>query len=142
LLFKSLLFLSITQIFSKSFSVQDINTLPLVHLRPHIDSTPSVVNTGINMTFPPNADENAAVAWPEPQSPVVERDSLQAPPLPGAGIDRQNTTTSSIGKSGERRMGWKDFVNISISMAGAQIAWTLELGYGMSTNYPSMFKFV
>lgn len=27
-------------------------------------------------------------------------------------------------------MGWKDFVNISISMAGAQIAWTLELGYG------------
>lgn len=27
-------------------------------------------------------------------------------------------------------MGWRDFVNISISMAGAQIAWTLELGYG------------
>jgi solute carrier family 45 protein 1/2/4 len=85
------------------------------------------------MTFPPDADENTPVAWPDPASPVVERDSLQFhPPPPGADIARQDTTTSSIKKSGERRMGWKDFVNISISMAGAQIAWTLELGYGTS----------
>lgn len=79
------------------------------------------------MPFPPNADENAPVAWPEPVSPVVERDSLRPP---GQDPERQNTTTSSIRKTGEKRFGWKDFVNISISMAGAQIAWTLELGYG------------
>jgi len=98
-----------------------------------IDKAPSVVIAGIIMTFPPNADENAPVAWPEPHSPVVERENLLARPQPGADVDRQNTTASSLKKSGERRMGWRDFINISISMAGAQIAWTLELGYGIST---------
>jgi hypothetical protein len=132
-------FCQFAQIFSEIlFRSGYLHCHQLLHLRLHIDSTPSVVKTGITMTFPPNADENAAVAWPEPQSPIVERDSLRAPPPPGADIDRQNTTTSSIGKSGERRMGWKDFVNISISMAGAQIAWTLELGYGMLINYLSI----
>ncbi|KAG8823677.1 hypothetical protein FRC17_009261 [Serendipita sp. 399] len=80
------------------------------------------------MTFPPiNADENAQVPWPEPQSPVEVRQSIQ-PRQPGD-AERQ-ATTSSGKKSPERRMTWRDFVNISISMAGAQIAWTLELGYG------------
>jgi solute carrier family 45 protein 1/2/4 len=80
------------------------------------------------MTFPPiNADENAQVPWPEPSSPVEVRDALTAR-QPGE-LERQNTVASSL-KIGERRMSWKDFINISISMAGAQIAWTLELGYG------------
>ncbi|KAG8808693.1 hypothetical protein FRC19_005718, partial [Serendipita sp. 401] len=79
------------------------------------------------MTFPPlNADENAQVPWPEPQSPVEIRQSI--PPRQTGDAERQATTSSK--KSSERRMTWKDFINISISMAGAQIAWTLELGYG------------
>ena len=84
------------------------------------------------MTFPPSADENAAVAWPEPASPVVERDSLQVRRPQGQDPERQNTTASFVSKTGEKRFGWRDFINISISMAGAQIAWTLELGYGKS----------
>jgi solute carrier family 45, member 1/2/4 len=82
------------------------------------------------MTFPPiNADENAQIAWPEPPSPVEVRNAI--PPRQQGDAERQNTT-GSASKSGEHRMTWKDFINISISMAGAQIAWTLELGYGTS----------
>ncbi|PVG03619.1 MFS general substrate transporter [Serendipita vermifera] len=80
------------------------------------------------MTFPPiNADENAQVPWPEPTSPVEVRDPL--PTRQPGELERQNTVASNI-RIGERHMTWKDFINISVSMAGAQIAWTLELGYG------------
>lgn len=80
------------------------------------------------MTFPPiNADENASVPWPEPSSPVDVRSAITPSGHP-ANEERQDTTETRTSKSGERRMTWKDFVNISISMAGAQIAWTLELG--------------
>lgn len=104
------------------------SSAPLHH---HLASTTPIVKSRTEMTFPPNADENAQVAWPEPVSPVVERDSLQVRRPQGQDPERQNTTTTTISKSGEKRFGWRDFINISISMAGAQIAWTLELGYGV-----------
>lgn len=92
------------------------------------------------MTFPSiNADEHAQVPWPEPSSPLTVRDPVAPANGNRADPERQGASaagpTGTTAKSGEKRMNWKDFVNISISMAGAQIAWTLELGYG---TYPSM----
>lgn len=67
------------------------------------------------------------VPWPEPQSPEGFREPLQAPWRAPEGDDGQ-TRTLKRAKTSERRMTLRDFINISISMAGAQIAWTLELG--------------
>lgn len=80
------------------------------------------------MTFPPmNADEHAQVSWPavEPDSPVEFRENLIPP---NTETESSNAAAIAKAKAGEHRMTLKDFVNISISMLGAQIAWTLELG--------------
>jgi solute carrier family 45 protein 1/2/4 len=79
------------------------------------------------MPFTPerDADAEGPVAWPGPQSPVEEfRNPLDHPVDPAEAVRNLKRKNS-----GEKHMTLKDFINIAISMAGAQIAWTLELGY-------------
>jgi len=78
------------------------------------------------MPFTPerDADAEGPVAWPGSQSPVEEfRNPLDHPVDPAEAVRNLKRKNS-----GEKHMTLKDFINISISMAGAQIAWTLELG--------------
>lgn len=78
------------------------------------------------MPFTPerDADAEAPVAWPGPPSPVEEfRNPLDPPVDPAEAVRNLKRKISR-----EKHMTLKDFINISISMAGAQIAWTLELG--------------
>lgn len=79
------------------------------------------------MPFTPerDADVEEPVEWPGSHSPVEEfRNPLDHPVDPAEAVRNLKRKNS-----GEKRMTLKDFINISISMAGAQIAWTLELGY-------------
>jgi len=72
-----------------------------------------------------DADAEGPVAWPGPHSPVEEfRNPLDHPVDPAEAVRNLKRKNS-----GEKHMTWRDFINISISMAGAQVAWTLELGY-------------
>ena len=78
------------------------------------------------MPFTPerDADAEGPVAWPGPHSPAEEfRNPLDHPVDPAEAVRNLKRKNS-----GEKRMTLKDFIYISISMAGAQIAWTLELG--------------
>jgi solute carrier family 45 protein 1/2/4 len=90
------------------------------------------------MTFPSNIDadpdpttqvtwpasrrlhrDTAAINTPSAESPQVERGS---PPLD---VGKPVNETLLPGK---RRLTTLDLINLSISMGGAQIAWTVELG--------------
>ncbi|KAJ3561061.1 hypothetical protein NP233_g10429 [Leucocoprinus birnbaumii] len=47
------------------------------------------------------------------------------------GSDDENTTwTNNHMAPGKRKLSTWDLITLSISLAGAQIAWTVELGYG------------
>jgi hypothetical protein len=97
-------------------------TLPRV-----FPTIPSDFERPLNMPFMPerDADADGPVAWPGPPSPVEEfRNPLDHPVDPTEAVRNLKRKNS-----GEKHMTLKDFINISISMAGAQIAWTLELGY-------------
>ncbi|KZT74302.1 MFS general substrate transporter [Daedalea quercina L-15889] len=94
------------------------------------------------MTFPAtNAD-----ADPDPttQIPWPSRNGKRRGPPPeqvGSTEDEQGSTASANGKrtrtpererdgDGDRRMSTLDLMKLSVSMAGSQVAWTVELGYG------------
>ena len=94
------------------------------------------------MTFPSNADADpdptTQMAWPSSrrnasgsqilksgggvESPQAQRGPLKLD-LTSPGIK------SLMNPVRKRRLTTKDLIFLSISMAGAQIAWTVELGY-------------
>ena len=91
------------------------------------------------MTFPAGVaadpDPTTQIPWPSRQAKRVrisdsrERDRSLTLPEPSTGNDLANGTQKDRTPDlSRRRMSTLDLVKLSISMAGAQIAWTVELG--------------
>lgn len=91
------------------------------------------------MALPPNADADpdptTQIPWPGKSSKRVRVDTTNA----AEPTTEQSSRSQSIARKDaakkatdptKRRMSTMDLFNISISMAGAQVAWTVELGYG------------
>ncbi|KAL4242080.1 MFS general substrate transporter [Abortiporus biennis] len=87
------------------------------------------------MTFitPADADPDPTTQIPWPNKNRVRVDApqevQQSPPNP-VGPNASNGKRDASPKSSEGRMSTMDLIKLSISMAGAQVAWTVELGYG------------
>lgn len=89
------------------------------------------------MTFPANDDADpdptTQIAWPGARNKrienIVEEHHADGSDDPSGQSDSRARTNKSKDATGKRRMSTLDLFNISISMAGAQIAWTVELGY-------------
>ena len=94
------------------------------------------------MTFPStiDADPDPTTQIPWPARPTQRRRaSTINHPGPIAGSSTPNddqsitngkrSTSATKEETAERRMSTMDLVKLSISMAGAQVAWTVELGY-------------
>ncbi|KAH9951665.1 major facilitator superfamily domain-containing protein [Amylocystis lapponica] len=90
------------------------------------------------MTFPTSAnadpdDPTSQIAWPSRNSKrsrrLSEEDIVSEnghDPSPGHG----KRTTSNDHDPNGRRLSTLDLIKLSVSMAGSQVAWTVELGYG------------
>ncbi|KAJ3716334.1 hypothetical protein DFJ43DRAFT_1006864 [Lentinula guzmanii] len=87
--------------------------------------------------LPPAADADqedptTQLTWPssrrrESDSSNVLRDEAQTP----TAITEQDTTMTGKSKAlKKKRLSFWDLITLSISMLGAQIVWTVELGYG------------
>ena len=91
------------------------------------------------MTFPASIgadpDPTTQIPWPNRQPKQVriqsqERERSRTMPDPSTNNDiADGTAKDSAAGPSRKRMSTMDLVNLSISMAGAQIAWTVELGY-------------
>lgn len=91
------------------------------------------------MTFPTSVDADpdptTQIPWPSRQPKRVriesqERERSRTLPEPSTRNDLANGTQKDREPDlSRRRMSTWDLVKLSISMAGAQIAWTVELGY-------------
>jgi len=94
------------------------------------------------MTFPSNADADpdptTQMAWPSSPRNASGSHSFKTNRAGGGGSPQANrkrpklSTAASIKtlvNPTKRRLSTKDLIFLSISMAGAQIAWTVELGY-------------
>ncbi|KAI0081691.1 MFS general substrate transporter [Panus rudis PR-1116 ss-1] len=93
-------------------------------------------------SFPSSADADpdptTQIAWPSKNgrkhvrlqspedvpTPETSNGNGSSPPKP------RKDGSSKTGDLGTRRMSTMDLIKLSISMAGAQVAWTVELGYG------------
>ncbi|OSD04159.1 MFS general substrate transporter [Trametes coccinea BRFM310] len=95
------------------------------------------------MTFPstvePDSDSASQRAWPIRPSERGRRPSQksQREQLEQDGRGGSATRGNGSGKAGDanegtakNRMSTLDLINLSISMGGSQVAWTVELGYG------------
>ncbi|KZV64590.1 MFS general substrate transporter [Peniophora sp. CONT] len=93
------------------------------------------------MTPPPLADAEAdpdpttQMAWPNARHSVKRASESAAPDVEYEGDEVRGERSSSlkrtdVGLGGKKRMSMMDLFNLSVSMGGAQIAWTVELGYG------------
>lgn len=91
------------------------------------------------MSFPTNEDADpdptTQIAWPGARSKRKQLKQHNRSASAHASRERtqhdtgNNVTTPAAGEdSSKRRMSTRDLFNISISMAGAQIAWSVELG--------------
>ena len=93
-------------------------------------------------------DPTTQMAWPtrrpsnEPMSPV---DEYRSPLLPQQDLlangqdarpDNKKTVPpdADLEEIGKRRLTTRDLFNLTVSMAGAQIAWTVELGCALSAS--------
>ncbi|KAG6903506.1 hypothetical protein C0995_005529 [Termitomyces sp. Mi166 len=77
-------------------------------------------------------DPTTQIPWPtgRPRQ-ASDMDEAVKPATPDDGVARSALeTTFKKPDSGRRRLTTWDLITLSISMAGAQIAWTVELGYG------------
>ena len=90
------------------------------------------------MTFPANADADpdptTQIPWPARQKRVRIDSVERSRTLPVENATSGDLRSSSNGKTKDadplrKRMSTWDLIKLSISMAGAQIAWTVELGY-------------
>ncbi|TFY65644.1 hypothetical protein EVG20_g5453 [Dentipellis fragilis] len=94
------------------------------------------------MAFPTSADADpdptTQIPWPGARSKWNERKAradADAPPVEGSeagpSSDLSGETAADARKeSGKQGLSTLDLFKLSVSMAGAQIAWTVELGYG------------
>jgi len=94
------------------------------------------------MTFPSTADADpdptTQMAWPSSRRNASGSHILKSnhagggngPRRPGMGPLKLNTAAGikTLVHPTKRRLSTKDLIFLSISMAGAQIAWTVELG--------------
>lgn len=89
------------------------------------------------MAFPSNVDADpdptTQVTWPA--SRRLHRDvASHIPAVESPQVERSRPAFDN-GKPtdgvhpGKKRLSTRDLINLSISMGGAQIAWTVELGY-------------
>ncbi|KAI0251256.1 MFS general substrate transporter [Lactifluus subvellereus] len=78
-------------------------------------------------------DPTTQIPWPGARK-RSDREVDAPDPAPANGGSRYNSRRPSViskaEMNGKRRLSTLDLFNLSISMAGAQIAWTVELGYG------------
>ncbi|KAK7695940.1 hypothetical protein QCA50_000579 [Cerrena zonata] len=90
------------------------------------------------MAFPTNTDADpdptTQIPWPSKNGKQVRMQS-PAPPTETSSTNGSQPPAPKkpAGKDvdpSRRRMSTMDLINLSISMAGAQVAWTVELGYG------------
>ncbi|KAJ7638969.1 major facilitator superfamily domain-containing protein [Roridomyces roridus] len=83
--------------------------------------------------IPPVADQEdptTQVAWPTRPKPLATENNNNEQHEGSDSETNVHEVARKIASSGKRRMSTWDLVTLSISMAGAQIAWTVELGYG------------
>lgn len=89
------------------------------------------------MTFPATAnadpDPTTQIPWP---SRGAKRARLNHPegqtsqePASGQRPEHANGKKAADDNSSKGRMSTLDLIKLSISMAGSQVAWTIELGY-------------
>ncbi|KAI0353572.1 MFS general substrate transporter [Trametes cingulata] len=93
------------------------------------------------MTFPatvePDPDSESQIAWPirpserrasqKSQRTEVEQNGNGSS---ARGNGKPTDPAAAGAASGKKRMSTLDLINLSISMGGSQVAWTVELGYG------------
>ncbi|KAI0068767.1 MFS general substrate transporter [Artomyces pyxidatus] len=94
------------------------------------------------MAFPTHADADpdptTQIPWPGSRNKRSDPDLNRSRRAPAGGedVDHPNQDdggsrrSQSRDRNGKKRLSTLDLFNLSISMAGAQIAWTVELGYG------------
>ncbi|KAL5527409.1 hypothetical protein ACEPAG_6200 [Sanghuangporus baumii] len=92
----------------------------------------------------PDADPTTQIAWPMSSSGAIngssEQDGATVPPeerykAPGKrsrspARDIKSGEADALSEIGRKHLSTLQLFNLSISMAGAQVAWTVELGYG------------
>jgi len=85
--------------------------------------------------IPPVAEDDdptSQIPWPQAAKGRRESDSSQdddVERVPAAANDDRNNGSKKRGSSPRRQLSTWDLITLSISMGGAQIAWTVELGY-------------
>ncbi|KAI0269128.1 MFS general substrate transporter [Gloeopeniophorella convolvens] len=91
------------------------------------------------MALPPSPgadpDPTTQIPWPGARKRSDQDVNTHSAAAPANGnspynVPRGSTRPEANGQNGKRRLSTLDLFNLSISMAGAQIAWTVELGYG------------
>ncbi|THG97610.1 hypothetical protein EW026_g4422 [Hermanssonia centrifuga] len=88
------------------------------------------------MTFPAHTnadpDPTTQIAWPAKKTKRTRTNSLERPSDLAESSGASNAGNSNVKKevvATGRRMSTMDLIKMSISMAGAQVAWTVELGW-------------
>lgn len=95
----------------------------------------------MTIAYNPDADPDPTtqIAWPashrsrttshsQEETQSVEQESYQA--IDGNGKQADGSDKQHASEPGRTRLTTWNLITLSISMAGAQIAWTVELGYG------------
>ena len=82
----------------------------------------------------PDPDPTTQIPWPGARKRSdrdADNSTVSSPPANSTNdSSRRPSVGSKADASGKRRhLSTVDLINLSISMAGAQIAWTVELGY-------------
>lgn len=102
-------------------------------LHPHLAFFSSPLHTlGLKMTLSPisDPDPTTQIPWPGARK-RSDRDVDQGTPQPNGSSRYSSRRPSVVSRSelnGKRRLSTLNLFNLSISMAGAQVAWTVELG--------------
>ncbi|EAU84891.2 hypothetical protein CC1G_00410 [Coprinopsis cinerea okayama7 len=79
-------------------------------------------------------DPTTQIPWPSGRNRAQDADQGDAFPDQASNgvttVNRDGPSSRSKKTTGKRQLSTWDMITLSISMAGAQIAWTVELGYG------------
>lgn len=75
-------------------------------------------------------DPTTQIPWPSARSRHNTEDFGSAEIVVDDGVTQTAPEANGRAKHSKRRLTTWDLITLSISMAGAQIAWTVELGYG------------
>ncbi|KAJ3563370.1 hypothetical protein NP233_g8982 [Leucocoprinus birnbaumii] len=101
------------------------DVFPPTHNVHHVPMIPPIPDS--------DPDPTTQIAWPSSRargtngSDVGSNNGPESNTTPGS--DGEDTTNIQLAP-GKRKLSTWDLITLSISMAGAQIAWTVELGYG------------